>query len=529
MSTSRGPRPSRCWPRPGRVLKPGGILALDTPNANLTRLQQDAFIDPDHKYEYRHAEMAAMLRGNGFVIERAEGINYGGDSVARGVFDPDRARHQARHLRRHRELLPARLRVPEAAPADGRDVARAGVVERGRDAGHAAAGARPGPAHARHLTRGAADPAEPRCVRLPVDGRHVGVAIALGGGHGVEHGEVLLGELDVERGHVLLQVGAALRARDRRHVAARRVHEGERDLPRRTALGRGELVDDLHDGDVVRQVVALEPGLVAAEVALVQVVERAQGAGEEAAAERAVGDESDAELAQRGQDLLLGITRPHRVLGLQGGDRVHRVRPPDGGRCGLGQAEIAHLALGHELAHRPDRLLNRGVGVDAVLVVEVDVVDAEPLQRAVAGLADVLGAAVDGALGRVVGVAHDAELGGDDRLVAAPGQRLADEHLVGVRPVHVGRVEEVDPELERPVDGGGRLVVVGRTVEVGHPHAAQALARDHESLRSERDRFDGHLGSSRGVRPPLRFRAPGPDPRFRDGVPPYGHDGRLRR
>jgi SAM-dependent methyltransferase len=71
-----------------RVLKPGGVLALDTPNANLTRLQQDAFIDPDHKYEYRHAEMDAMLRGNGFVVERAMGINYGGDSVARGVFDP---------------------------------------------------------------------------------------------------------------------------------------------------------------------------------------------------------------------------------------------------------------------------------------------------------------------------------------------------------------------------------------------------------------------------------------------------------
>ena len=51
-------------------------------------MQQEAFIDPDHKYEYRHAEMAAMLRGNGFVIERAMGINYGGESVARGAFDP---------------------------------------------------------------------------------------------------------------------------------------------------------------------------------------------------------------------------------------------------------------------------------------------------------------------------------------------------------------------------------------------------------------------------------------------------------
>ena len=70
-----------------RVLRPGGILALDTPNRRLTRLQQDAFIDPDHKYEYSHPELAAMLRGTGFVIERAVGINYGGESVARGLFD----------------------------------------------------------------------------------------------------------------------------------------------------------------------------------------------------------------------------------------------------------------------------------------------------------------------------------------------------------------------------------------------------------------------------------------------------------
>jgi predicted SAM-dependent methyltransferase len=71
-----------------RVLKPSGVLALDTPNANLTRLQQEAYIDPDHKYEYRHAEMAGMLRDKGFVIERAMGINYGGRSVASGAFDP---------------------------------------------------------------------------------------------------------------------------------------------------------------------------------------------------------------------------------------------------------------------------------------------------------------------------------------------------------------------------------------------------------------------------------------------------------
>jgi SAM-dependent methyltransferase len=71
-----------------RVLKPGGVLALDTPNSRLTRLQQAAYIDPDHEYEYAHDELEAMLRGNGFAVERAHGISYGGESVAGGVFDP---------------------------------------------------------------------------------------------------------------------------------------------------------------------------------------------------------------------------------------------------------------------------------------------------------------------------------------------------------------------------------------------------------------------------------------------------------
>ncbi len=139
-----------------RVLRPGGILALDTPNAKLTRLQQDAFIDPDHKYEYTHRELAAMLRGNGLRHRAGDG-----DQLRRRVRRPrrlrsHRARHQARHLRRHRELLPAGLRLPEAAPSHGGDVARAGLVARGGDAGHAATGPRAGAPHARPLTQGGA-------------------------------------------------------------------------------------------------------------------------------------------------------------------------------------------------------------------------------------------------------------------------------------------------------------------------------------------------------------------------------------
>ena len=45
-----------------------------------------------------------------------------------------------------------------------------------------------------------------------------------------------------------------------------------------------------------------------------RLVDGADAAGQEAAAERAVGDEADPELAHRRQDLRLGVARPERVL-----------------------------------------------------------------------------------------------------------------------------------------------------------------------------------------------------------------------
>ena len=128
----------------------------------------------------------------------------------------------------------------------------------------------------------------------------------------------------------------------------------------------------------------------------------------------------------------------------------------------LGEAEVAHLALCDELGHRPDGLLDRRLGVDPVLVVEVDVVDAQALQGALAGAAHVLRAAVDRAarLAVLAGVQPDAELGRQEHLLAAPGDRGADEPLVGVRPVHVGGVQEVAAQVQRAVDRARRFGVV---------------------------------------------------------------------
>ena len=70
-----------------RVLKPGGFFCLDTPNGDITRIQQEGFIDPDHKIEYSHQDLSQMIEEAGFTIKFAKGLNYAGPSAKSGTFD----------------------------------------------------------------------------------------------------------------------------------------------------------------------------------------------------------------------------------------------------------------------------------------------------------------------------------------------------------------------------------------------------------------------------------------------------------
>ncbi len=157
---------------------------------------------------------------------------------------------------------------------------------------------------------------------------------------------------------------------------------------------------------------------MAAEVIGVELIETADRARKEPAAERRVGNEADAELAQRGEDVGLHVAAPDGVLGLQRRDRVHRMGTADRVGRRLAEPEVAHLALRDELRHRADGLLDRRVQVDAVQVVQVDMVDAEALQRALDRLAHVVRRAVDAAKARVVRGALDPELRRELHLVA---------------------------------------------------------------------------------------------------------------
>ncbi len=142
------------------------------------------------------------------------------------------------------------------------------------------------------------------------------------------------------------------------------------------------------------------------------------------------------------------------------------------------------LPLLHQLAQLAHGFLDRDIGVHAVLVVEVDPVGAEALERALDRAAHVLRATVAhaGPLAVFVAFRPHAELGRDHVLVAAAGDRPADQLLVAERPVHLGGVEEVDPQLERALDRRLRFGLVGLAVEGRHPHAAEAECRYLESL-----------------------------------------------
>src|SRR6266568_709361 len=241
-------------------------------------------------------------------------------------------------------------------------------------------------------------------------------------------------------------------------------------------------LDFVDDAEVAPEVLAGEARVGLAPVVGGELVARAKLAGQEAVAERRVGNEPDAQVAQQRQQLGLGVTGPQGVLGLQRGDRVHGVGAADRGGAGLGQADVADLALGDQIGQGADGVLDVGLRIDPMLVVQVDVVGAEPLQGALDRDADVRWAAVEDA-GAATGVRDDAELRRQHNLVAAALDGPADQFLVDVGAVDLGGVEVGYAQVQRPVDGANRLGVAAfpDVVVTGHRHGAESDAGDFES------------------------------------------------
>ncbi len=207
---------------------------------------------------------------------------------------------------------------------------------------------------------------------------------------------------------------------------------------------------------------------------------------QEAAGERAPDEDADPLVEARRDELVLRLAGLQRVVDLLAhvalraeaiGDRerLHEVPARE-----VRAADVADLPLTDERVERLDRLLDRGLPVPLVHLVEVDVVDPEAPQAVVAGAHEVLTRET-----RVVRSVPDREarLRRDEQSIAPPLDRCPDDLLGDAARVDVGGVDDVDTGVQAAIDekpraapvGGSDLLEVSAATE---GHRAQGERRD---------------------------------------------------
>lgn len=223
----------------------------------------------------------------------------------------------------------------------------------------------------------------------------------------------------------------------------------------------------------------MEAGIVTAEVAVIDVA-LVEGGGEQPTTEWAVGHQPGPVTSGGGHDVGFGLAPQQRPLELHRGHRVHRrglLELVDGH---LGQPEVTDLAGLDQIGHGAHGVSDRDLRVDAVQVVQIDRLDAKPLQRRLAIAAHVLRPSVKV---HTVLVADDAELGRHRHVLAAPGQNATDQCLVVALPVADRGVQHGHAQLECVPDEPDRFSVVDASVALGQAHTPQSDGRGRERDR----------------------------------------------
>ena len=138
-----------------------------------------------------------------------------------------------------------------------------------------------------------------------------------------------------------------------------------------------------------------------------------------------------------------------------------------------------------EIVERPQRLLDRRHRVEAVNLIEVDMVEAEPLQAAGDLIHDVPAREAD-RIGAGAGAA--ANLGGHDDVLALDGkvaQGLAEHDFRLSLGIDVGGVDEIDARFERALNERGRALLLDRADIAPEAGAAMKGHRPQAYFRDE--------------------------------------------
>ncbi len=137
-------------------------------------------------------------------------------------------------------------------------------------------------------------------------------------------------------------------------------------------------------------------------------------------------------------------------------------------------ADLAFLLQFRELA---DRVLDAHARIGCVELIQIDALDAQPLQARLPRLAQMRRAAASFPL--IAPRADQPALRRDDEAVRVRMQRFGYETLIDVRSVGVGRIDEVDAQLQRSQQHaacGLAILRLAPDARAGQPHRTEAEA-----------------------------------------------------
>ena len=133
------------------------------------------------------------------------------------------------------------------------------------------------------------------------------------------------------------------------------------------------------------------------------------------------------------------------------------MRPANRLYARLGKSEVLHLARLNQFLHRAGNVFYGHVGVNPMLIQQVDALHPEPFERSFHGLLDVLGLAIHACRSRPIIAAAQIEpkLGGDHHFAAVGRQRFAYKFFVDEWAVNFGGVKEGDAAFDGGVEESG--------------------------------------------------------------------------
>ena len=236
-------------------------------------------------------------------------------------------------------------------------------------------------------------------------------------------------------------------SRDRQHHRASLQDPGQRNLRRRGVMILG---------DAVQQ--RAWPGQIAGR-------------------QRIPGNKADAVLRAIIQRIL-AVARHQIIMVLHRGDGKDFARRLDVGHRDIAQSGLGDDPLVQQRLDGGELFVARDLGIDPVQLPERDAGDFEPLAAFLGGVDQIVGIAIGRpAIGTGAG---QPALGGDQKPVIGM-KRFPDQILRNLRPIGIGGIDEIHPQLRHPPQGCQRLSLVGRRAPyplAGDAHGAKTQAMD---------------------------------------------------